>query len=446
MTKKRTMKKAWVVTVDMGYGHERPAFALRDLAYGDPIVANNYKGIPATDRKLWHQSRSAYEAISRFKSVPYIGELAFKIFDRFQRIKPFYPRRDLADASLQVRQLYYLIEKKGLGHDLVERLRKRRLPIVATFFLPAFAADVFDYPEDIYLVTTDADISRAWVARDPKRSRIKYFASNGRVVERLKLYGVPAANIFLTGFPMSKTLIGGVDSKAINQDLAERICHLDPNRIFYDKYHTTLARTIGMRSCKPQSTHPLTVTFAVGGAGAQRELGIEIAESLREKIRRGQMMFNLVAGTKRGVAKYFKTMLKEVGLGKDLGKGVRIMYQPTRREYFHKFDLLLRRTDVLWTKPSELSFYAGVGLPIIMAPPIGSQEKFNQVWLQNVGGGTPQNDPKYTDEWLTDWVNSGGLARMAWNGFIEAPTHGTYRIEEIITGLPVDLPPHPLIV
>jgi len=43
-------------------------------------------------------------------------------------------------------------------------------------------------------------------------------------------------------------------------------------------------------------------------------------------------------------------------------------------------------------------------------------------------------------------VESGGLARMAWNGFIEAPTHGAYRIEEIITGLPVELEKLPLIV
>ena len=35
---------------------------------------------------------------------------------------------------------------------------------------------------------------------------------------------------------------------------------------------------------------------------------------------------------------------------------------------------------------------------------------------------------------------------MAWNGFIEAPTHGAYRIEEIITGMQVKLDKLPLIV
>ena len=136
----------------------------------------------------------------------------------------------------------------------------------------------------------------------------------------------------------------------------------------------------------------------------------------------------------------------ELGLGSDLGEGVHIQYFPDRSSYFRKFDQLVRHSDILWTKPSELSFYTGIGLPIIVAPPIGSQEKFNELWLRTVGGGTPQHDPRYADEWLFDWVESGGLARMAWNGFIEAPTHGAYRIEEIITGLPVELEKLPLIV
>jgi len=440
-------RKAWVVTVDMGYGHERASHAINDLAYGDVIVANNYPGIPDSDKKLWRQSRLLYEAFSRFKSFPLIGELAWDAFDRFQEIKPFYPRRDLSAPNLQVLQLYYLIEKRGLGRDLIETLRNKRImPLVCTFFLPAFAADYFDYPEDIYLVTTDADVSRTWVAKDPKRSRIKYFASNGRVVERLKLYGVPPENIFLTGFPLSKDLIGGASYETIKQDLGERICHLDPNGIFYAKYEDTIRKEIGVANCRRLPTHPLTLTFSVGGAGAQRELGLEVAESLREKIRRGKIVLNLVAGTKKEAAQYFKKGLIDLGLGSDLGSGVHIQYFHDRPTYFRKFDQLIRRSDILWTKPSELSFYTGVGLPIIAAPPIGSQEKFNELWLRTVGGGTPQNDPKYTGEWLFDWVGSGGLARMAWNGFIEAPTHGAYRIEEIITGLPVKLEKLPLIV
>ena len=34
-------RKAWVVSVNMGYGHERAAYALRDLAEGGIITAND---------------------------------------------------------------------------------------------------------------------------------------------------------------------------------------------------------------------------------------------------------------------------------------------------------------------------------------------------------------------------------------------------------------------
>jgi hypothetical protein len=81
-----------------------------------------------------------------------------------------------------------------------------------------------------------------------------------------------------------------------------------------------------------------------------------------------------------------------------------------------------------------------------MAPSIGSQEQFNRIWLKSVGAGVTQGDPRYVNEWLFDWMNSGGLARMAWNGFIEAPTHGAYRIESIITGKKIDVERIPLIV
>jgi len=339
----------------------------------------------------------------------------------------------------------YGLEKRGLLRDLIERLRAKPLPLVCTFFLPAFAAELHDYPGEIYVVVCDADIARVWAPRDPKHSRIKYFAPNGRVVERLKLYGVREENIFLTGFPMPKELVGGEKAEIIKTDLLARICNLDPKRIFWSRYSKTLRAALG-GSCLLTRTHPLTLTFSVGGAGAQKRIAVEALRAVRTLVRRGKMRVVLVAGTKKAAANYFQESVREMGLNGELGRGVHILYTKTRREYFPAFTKLLRETDILWTKPSELSFYTGLGIPIIMAPPIGSQEDFNRIWIFNVGGGTDQLDPSHMEEWLMDWVNSGALARMAWNGFIEAPTHGAFRIEQIITGRPYKLETLPLIV
>lgn len=437
---------AYVVSVNMGYGHERAAYGLRDLAYGDIITANAYHGIPAKDKKLWTDSRRIYEAISRLKPVPVIGDAIFEVMDKIQRIPKFYPRRDLSAPSMQTHQTYYFVEKLGLCKHLIEKLSKKPLPLICTFFIPAFAAEVYDYPGDIYLVICDADMARAWVPKDPKRSRIKYFAPNGRVAERLKLYGIRPENIFLTGFPLPKELIGGPEGTIIKKDLVSRLCNLDPNGVFMNKYIKTLEAELGPGTCPIRSNRPLTITFSIGGAGAQKGLALDVLQSLRLKLKKNEIVLRLVAGTKKDIAEAFIDEIKEMGIGSRIGKNLFVDYYPDRPSYFIEFSKTLRRTDILWTKPSELSFYCGAGLPLIMAPSIGSQEVFNRAWLKMVGGGVTQNDPKYTNEWLFDWIASGGLARIAWNGYIEAPTHGSYRIESVITNEKIELEKLPLII
>ncbi len=444
--KPKNCQKAWVIDVNMGYGHSRAAYALKDLSCGTVISANDYKGIPAEDRKLWNDSRKIYEAISRMKPVPVVGDFLFEALDHWQQIPKFYPRRDLSKPIIQVKEIFRMI-KKGLGKHMVEEMSKNPLPIVTTFFIPAFFADYYDYPGDIWCVTTDADISRAWAPLDPKTSRIKYLASNGRVVERLKLYGVPAENIYATGFPMPKELIGGAKASVLKDLLKERLCNLDPEGIFQQRYTSTLKQELGPSRCKlNSSTHPLTLTYSVGGAGAQRALGVKILKSLKSKIARHEIRLNLMAGYRKDAVRYYRAAVKDCGLKKELGEWVNVPEHASRAEYFSDFNEVLKTTDILWTKPSELSFFTGLGIAVVMAPPIGSQEEFNRVWLNYVGGGIPQNDPRYTDEWLFDWIHSGGVARMAWNGYIEAPTHGTYRIEDLVLGRKSTIHRLPLIV
>lgn len=430
----------------MGYGHERAAYGLEDLARGGILTANNYPGIPRQDKKLWMETRRLYEWISRIQPAPWIGPAVFGLMDHFQKIPSFYPRRDLSAPNLQLKRIYRWIERDALGKHLVEKLSRQPLPFVSTFFIPAFAAEVHGYPGDIYLVICDADMSRSWVPLDPKKSRINYFAPNGRVVERLKLYGVPDERIFLTGFPLPKTAIDGPEATIVKRDLSARILNLDPNRIFMEKYEKTLANALGPAWHQQKTKRPLTLTFSVGGAGAQKQLAVDALSSLRKDLMKKRLRINLEAGTKKFIADFFLHAVDDLGLRRLLGDTVNVHFFADRPSYFRAFTKTLRQTDILWTKPSELSFYTGLGLPIIIAPPIGSQEEFNRLWLMTVGGGIEQMDPRYVNEWLFDWIASGGLARFAWNGYIEAPTHGTYRIESIITKEKFSLASLPLIV
>ena len=140
------MGKAWIISVNMGYGHQRTAYPLKDLALEGKIInANDYQGIPEKDRRIWKLMRNFYEFISNFKKVPLIGEFIFLIFDQFQKIHPFNPEKDLSKPSFQLKQNYSLI-KNGWGKDLILRLSlgqvEKPLPIISTFFTPAFMADI----------------------------------------------------------------------------------------------------------------------------------------------------------------------------------------------------------------------------------------------------------------------------------------------------------------
>lgn len=429
---KTKINKAWVLAVDMGYGHLRTAYNLHDLAYQGIINANNYPGIPRQDRKIWRGSRKFYEMISRLKQLPIIGDWFFNIYDKFQTIPKFYPKRDLSKPNLQIQEVTTVIKKGNWGKHLISQLAKKPLPLVTTFFATAIMAEVFNYPGEIYCVICDSDVSRSWVSDSPNLSRINYFAPSQRVVERLTLYGVPQERIFFTGFPLPKENLGSKEKlEILKEDLRARILNLDINHNYAKYYKELLVKHLDWQK-GIQRTHPLTLTFAVGGAGAQRELGAKILKSLKTKICQKKIKLNLVAGIHNDVATFFRRTIRNLGLAKECDGHLHIMFAESKQEYFVKFNQLLKTTDLLWTKPSELSFYCALGIPVIISEPIGSQEKFNRHWLIEIGAGFEQDKVEYTNEWLFDWLESGKLAEAAMDGYLEAPKLGVYNIEKIV--------------
>ena len=76
MTQRKS--KAWVIAVNMGYGHQRTAYPLSKLAFGGKVInANNYEGISESDRKIWEKAKGGYEFISAFTRTPIIGKIPF---------------------------------------------------------------------------------------------------------------------------------------------------------------------------------------------------------------------------------------------------------------------------------------------------------------------------------------------------------------------------------
>lgn len=426
-TERTENTEAWVVTADMGYGHQRAVYPFMDVASGGLITVGATDDSAPSEKKLWKRMLGTYELFSRARSIPVIGKAIFGILDSFLHIPSFYPMRNLSESTMQVSMLQSFI-RKGLCSGMFNRISKEHLPLLTSFYAPAIAADIKGY-DPIYCIICDADLNRVWVAKNPWDSRINYFAPCGKAAQRLRAYGVPENRIFLTGFPISTRLLGGKEMPVLKSDLGQRLFYLDPAKRFRRMHERSVEHFLGKENTEFRNERKLTITYAVGGAGAQREIGAKIAFSLRKKLASGELKLNLVAGIREDVKKYFESLVKEIP---DAAHSIEILYENNIYDYFSKFNELIRRTDILWTKPSELSFYSGLGLPVIMTPALGSQEIFNRKWLTEINAGIRQENPEYTDQWLSDMLESGRLADAAWSGFLKARKLGTYKILEIM--------------
>jgi hypothetical protein len=419
--------QAWIVSANMGLGHQRATYPLRDMAYNGVLLFGEDESLKK-EKRQWTIFRNSYETLSRTRQIPLIGPYLFSLLEKLQNISPYYPRRDQSGPSLQVRSLYTLI-RRGMGRGISEILNTRRLPVVTSFYAAAIAAEeLTDLP--VYCIICDADINRVWVAERPQESRIIYFAPCGSAMKRLKEYGVPDERIYLTGFPLPMENIG-TNMEILKRDLARRLIRLDPTKRFRIIHGEEVRSYLGDSWDPDMGSGPITITYAVGGAGAQAEIAGGAVKSLSNMIKEGKVRLNLVAAHRKEVNDYFEKLITKHGL--TMSEGIRILYNQDKNEYFRQFNELLHDTDILWTKPSEMSFYCGLGLPIIIAPPIGPHEVYNQRWLRDLGAGLHQSDPQYCSEWIMDYLVDGKLSLAAWDGFLYARKLGVEKIAEVLT-------------
>jgi len=434
--------RAWVVTADMGFGHQRAAHGLAHLAESGVLIAGSPETTDQEEVRFWRRLTWSYEVLSRAKGIPVVGGALFGVLDAMLHIPPFYPLRDLSHSGPNNWIVDRLI-RQGLGRSLLETFRSRRLPIISTFYAPAHVADHVRIDRN-YAVICDADLNRVWVASKAKASRIQYFAPCGRAMRRLRQYGVPDDRIFITGFTLPRENVGGPRMETLKADLVARLGRLDPRGRFTAVYGTTVRELLGATPEPSGGAARVTVTFAVGGAGAQVEIGQMLAHSLKPGILDRRFRLILIAGVNPLVEKAFREFISRIGLEPALEDGVRIVREDSKPAYFDRFNVVMRETDILWTKPSELSFYSALGIPIVMAPPIGPQEGRNQQWLMDKGCALPQVAPAHALEWLAEMLRDGVFAEKALSGFIKNRKLGVYKIEEVLRTGTMGRETHPL--
>ncbi len=424
--------KPMVVALDMGYGHMRAAAPIA-RALGTRITEVDRAPIAGADEaKLWRRARRAYELTSRLSQVrgP-LGGPVRALLDAVTHIPHLHPYRDQSGPHVGARFLDRLIDE-GLGRGLVDELRRTGAPMVSTFYAPALIADRAGL-ENIYCVVTDTDVNRIWAPYEAYKTRISYLVPTQRAARRLHAYGVPVERIHFTGFPLPEELVGGASLEAARRNVAARILRLDPEGTFRRTHRDELAHFLGALP-EPDRRAPL-LTFAVGGAGAQVGMAGLFLERLRPLMEEERIRVALVAGTRREVADGFGVAIARAGVEPLVGHGLEIVRTDDLSSYFDRFHTLLAETDVLWTKPSELTFFTALGLPIVFSSPVGAHERYNRRWAIEAGAGLKQGDPRFAAEWLLEWLADGTLAAAAWSGFMRLPKFGLYSILETMGSL-----------
>lgn len=426
---------ATVVAVLMGMGHLRAAYPLRHFAHGGVLIYGSKRTTPKSEYRIWRKIRKSYYFFSRAGEIPLIGNFMVQLLVWLQFIEPYYPRRDRSRPNGAVNYLEHLIKRRGLCRALIEKIYQDRLPVIHTYFATAIAADRSPGKESRnYLLICDSDFNRVWVPKDPRQSNLRYFAPCTQVKRRLVSYGVPEKNIFLTGFPLPRENIGSETGlEILKGDLFNRLLRLDPGGRFFQIHQKSVLHWLDRAAVPAAGDQCFTVTFAIGGAGAQTDLAFVILRSLSQAVREGRIRFIMSVGIQKRIFENVLKQINRLGLYRELDKGLEIIFDADPFLYLDKFNACLRRTDVLWTKPSELVFYSGLGLPIIMAPPIGTHEELNKRWLQEIHAGVKEAGPaEFCHEWLFDLRESGRLAEAAWDGFLKVRKLGTIKIERLI--------------
>ncbi|MBI5499141.1 MAG: hypothetical protein HY907_02790 [Deltaproteobacteria bacterium] len=424
------MTKPVVVALEMGYGHLRAAAPLAEALGTELLHADRPPLADEAERRRWARTRTAYERISRASQVPFAGAPLRALLDTMTAIPPLYPFRDLSAPTYATYALDRMITSGRLGRTLAEHLRKTGAPLLTTFYSTAVAADRLGI-SPVWCVVTDTDINRIWVPVDPRASRIVYLTPAYRVDRRLRSYGVPAERIRFTGFPLPPALLGGPELPTLRRNLAARLVRLDPSGSFRRRAAPEIARVLGSLPDSEEGRAPLIV-FAVGGAGAQSELPRSFLPEFKQPVLEGRVRLTLVAGVRAEVEAGFRECLRDTGLDGAVGSGIEIVREPTMEAYLRRMDGVLAEADVLWTKPSEMVFYAALGLPLVLSWPVGVHERYNRRWVEEHGAGLRQRDPRSVAAHLAEWLSDGTLAAAAWSGFTRLPHSGLYGILEAV--------------
>ncbi len=183
--------------------------------------------------------------------------------------------------------------------------------------------------------------------------------------------------------------------------------------------------------------------MSVGGAGAQREIFVSIIHKLLPRIRKGKAVLFINVGDHRGVWKELLEIIPEMRMYvtehfNDFNetsrfceeiydgdvKGIHVFCHNDIFAAAYSTNLLMRASDFLITKPSELSFYP---IPKLMIKRVGGHEAWGAIRAAELGDGTYEcATPLETNALLTLMQRNGDIMDKMCSAILHNNEQGIY--------------------
>ncbi len=251
-----------------------------------------------------------------------------------------------------------------------------------------------------------------------------------------------------------KTLHGMSDTplKPMPEGSIENVGHYVDHELLAD-----LKADTDKRLKRVESGETKRILLTIGGAGAQYEMYRDLINQYKQEILDGKVCFYVNVGDHKNVFDKLVDDFRASSIDifandwqatkgfaaralNEAVTGVKVFYHQDLYQAVYATNLLMRSSDILVTKPSELSFYP---VPKLMMKRVGGHEAWGAIRAAEVGDGTVEcTTPESIKSMLKQMLQQPDILREMNQCILQAHEagiyNGAYKVVELATKQNVD--------
>jgi hypothetical protein len=194
------------------------------------------------------------------------------------------------------------------------------------------------------------------------------------------------------------------------------------------------------------------ILMTVGGAGAQSDFYVEMIKAMMPFVKAEKIALYINVGDHLHVWEVLKSKMPELFQESSLHfndwqktqefalqalvdevTGIHVFYHQDIYAAVYSTNLLMRSSDILVTKPSELAFYP---IPKLFVRRVGGHEAWGAIHASEIGDGTMECEtPQLANQMMALLLNQPShlemMNTMIMNNLRNKVYHGAYRVVEL---------------